>query len=142
MTTPSSPSKARSLPIPWPEGAQTHVYTGGCHCKKIRFEFEHPEIYSMPVTECNCTICESRGCLNAFTWEDKFKLTSGSNDDMTTYKFGSKKAEHRFCSTCGTAIGALVRSVGCVVINTRTVDGIDLKRLQRVEVNGRAVDEV
>jgi hypothetical protein len=51
------------MPVPWPESAEIKLYTGGCHCKKVRFEFEHPDIYTMPVMSCNCSICEERGYL-------------------------------------------------------------------------------
>ncbi|KAF7291633.1 GFA domain-containing protein [Mycena chlorophos] len=173
-----------SLPSPWPQGATTLTYTGGCHCKKIQFEFEHPDIYSMTALECNCSICESRGCINVYTPVEKFRFTSGSHDEMTTYTFNSHLVQHRFCPTCGvsigalvpsytpqdkfkltqgsedeisqytfashivqhrfcptcgTAIGVLVPSYGYVGINARTVDGIDLERLQKnlTKVNGR-----
>ncbi|KAJ7645506.1 Mss4-like protein [Mycena polygramma] len=134
----SSPSDTKSLPVPWPENAELKVYTGGCHCKKIRFEFEHPNIYTMPIVNCNCSICEDRGYLNVYTPEDKFKFTSGSADDLTLYAFNSRSVNHRFCSTCGTSIGPAFPSRGFVVINTRTIDDIDLKRLQLHPFDGRS----
>ncbi|KAF7365363.1 GFA domain-containing protein [Mycena venus] len=132
------PAETNSLPVPWPEGAETKVHTGGCHCKKIRYEFEHPGIYEMPVVNCNCSICEDRGYLSVSTPEDKFRFTAGSEDDMTKYEFGSRKIVHRFCSTCGTSIGPSVSIKGFVVINTRTIDGVDLDRLQLRKVDGRS----
>ncbi|KAJ6508958.1 Mss4-like protein, partial [Mycena sanguinolenta] len=128
----------KSLPVPWAEDAEVKVHTGGCHCKKIRYEFEHPDIYAMPVVNCNCSICEDRGYLNVFTPEDKFRFTSGSEVDMTKYEFGSCNVGHRFCSTCGTSIGPTVVKRGMVIINTRTIDSIDLERLKLHKVDGRA----
>ncbi|KAJ7758554.1 Mss4-like protein [Mycena maculata] len=125
-----------SLPIPWPENAEIKVYSGGCHCKKVRYEFEHPDIYTMPVINCNCSICEDRGYLNVFTHDNKFKFTAGA-DEVTTYKFGSNNVHHRFCRVCGTTIGPVVPVKGMVVVNTRTIDDIDLKLLQLRPVDNR-----
>ncbi|KAJ7364519.1 hypothetical protein DFH08DRAFT_1016936 [Mycena albidolilacea] len=59
----AQPAEARlgpTLPIPWPDNAEIKTHTGGCHCRKVRYEFEHPDIYAMPVMNCNCSICEDR----------------------------------------------------------------------------------
>ncbi|KAJ6508981.1 glutathione-dependent formaldehyde-activating GFA [Mycena sanguinolenta] len=142
-----APADTKSLPIPWPENAELKVYTGGCHCKKIRYEFEHPDIYSMPVMNCNCSICEDRGYLNVtptaatrrYTPEDKFRLTSGLDDDMTKYEFGARNVGHRFCKVCGTSIGPAFEKRGMVIVNTRTIDGVDLDRLTLHKADRRAV---
>ncbi|KAJ7677071.1 Mss4-like protein [Mycena polygramma] len=134
----ASPSDATVLPVPWPANAEVQVHTGGCHCKKIRFEFEYPDIYTMPVINCNCSICVDRGLLDVFTPENKFRFTTGSAEDMTEYTFGTGIIRHRFCKTCGTSIGPAVPQRGYVAVNTRTIDGIDLKRLQLHPVDGKA----
>ncbi|KAJ7502377.1 Mss4-like protein [Mycena galericulata] len=131
-------SDTSSLPIPWPENAEIKVYSGGCHCKKVRYEFEHPDIYTMEAINCNCSICEDRGYLNVYTLDKMFRFTTGSADDLTTYRFGGDKIIHRFCRVCGTSIGPVVPVRGMVVVNTRTIDGIDLKRLRLRPVNGKA----
>ncbi|KAJ6486819.1 glutathione-dependent formaldehyde-activating GFA [Mycena sanguinolenta] len=125
------------MPIPWPESEEVKIHNGGCHCKKIRYEFEHPDLYAMPVLLCNCSICAERGYLSVFTPEDKFKFTSGSEADLTKYEFASGTVGHRFCSTCGTSIGPTYAIKGMVVVNTRTVDGIDLERLTFQKYDGR-----
>nr|GAT50528.1 predicted protein [Mycena chlorophos] len=125
------------LPILWPEGGPTFTYKGGCHCKKICFEFEHPDIYSMPALECNCSICTSRGYIHVYTPQDKFKLTKGTDDDLTTYTFASHLVQHRFCATCGSGIGVAIPCQGFVSINARTLDGIELGRLQKILANGQ-----
>ncbi|KAJ6557331.1 Mss4-like protein [Mycena vulgaris] len=134
----AAPSETSALPIPWPENVEVKVYTGGCHCKKVRYEFEHPDIYTTPVTalNCNCSICVDRGYLNVMTLPSKFRFTTGSVDDLTEYQFGLKKVAHRFCSTCGTTIGPAAKSF--VAVNTRTIDNVDLKRLQLMPVDGKS----
>ncbi|KAF8208758.1 Mss4-like protein [Mycena galopus ATCC 62051] len=134
-----APANTKSLPVPWPENAEIKVHTGGCHCKKIRYEFEYPDIYSMVTMNCNCSICEDKGYLNIFTPEDKFKFTSGSEADLTKYEYGARTIGHRFCSTCGSSIGAVAPAGGFVIINTRTIDGIDLNRLQLHKLDRRSM---
>ncbi|KAJ6502769.1 Mss4-like protein [Mycena vitilis] len=126
------------LPVPWPENAELEIHTGGCHCKRIRFEFEYPDIYTMPVINCNCSICVDRGLLDVFTAEHKFRFTTGSTEDLIEYTFGAGVIRHRFCKTCGTTIGAAVPQRGYVAVNTRTIDGIDFERLQLRPMDGRA----
>ncbi|KAJ6508959.1 Mss4-like protein [Mycena sanguinolenta] len=134
-----APADTKSMPIPWPEDGEVKIHSGGCHCKKIRYEFEHPDIYGMPVVVCNCSICEERGYMNVMTPEDKFKFTSGSEADLTKYEFASHKFGHRFCSNCGTSIGPSWEKRGVVIVNIRTVDGIGLERLQLQKFDGKAL---
>jgi hypothetical protein len=60
----AAPNETTSLPVPWPENAEIREYTGRCHCDRFRFAFNHPDVYAMPVINCNCSICEARGYLN------------------------------------------------------------------------------
>ncbi|KAJ7288538.1 glutathione-dependent formaldehyde-activating GFA [Mycena rebaudengoi] len=131
------------MPVPWPENAELKLYTGGCHCKKVRFEFEHPDIYTMPTINCNCSICEERGYLNVsvFRTGSKFKITQGA-DNLSSYHFGSEKIGHRFCSTCGSSISPDAASFfGCIAVNTRTIDDIDISKLTLQAVDGKARPE-
>ncbi|KAF8208759.1 Mss4-like protein [Mycena galopus ATCC 62051] len=132
-----APADTKSLPVPWPEDAEIKVHTGGCHCKKIRYEFEYPDIYSMVAMSCNCSFCEDRGYHTIFTPEDKFRFTSGGHADLTTYKFATHTLHHRFCKVCGSSIGPSVPTKGLVVVNTRTVDNIDLDRLKLQKFDGK-----
>ncbi|KAJ7290477.1 Mss4-like protein [Mycena rebaudengoi] len=131
------------MPVPWPESAEIKLYTGGCHCKKVRFEFEHPDIYTMPVMSCNCSICEERGyltvgCLQLYTSTSKFKITRGVGN-LISYHFGSEKAQHCFCSTCGRSVGPDATAFfGCIVVNTRTIDGIDIGKSTLQTVDGKS----
>ncbi|KAJ7764453.1 glutathione-dependent formaldehyde-activating GFA [Mycena olivaceomarginata] len=132
-------AKPLRLPIPWPESAEIKVYTGGCHCKKIRYEFEHPDIYTVLVM----ARFARKGGTSAYTPNTKFRFTSGE-DGLTQYQFGRHiiSISHRFCSTCGTSIGPVGapggRHDGVVVVNTRTIDGVDLDRLELKKRDGRS----
>src|SRR3546814_5629233 len=73
--------------------------TGGCHCGLVHFEADLPSP-DAEVLECNCSICAATGYLHLIVPESAFRLIDGRTE-TTTYRFGSGKAKHLFCSTCG-----------------------------------------
>jgi len=72
--------------------------TGGCHCGAVRFNAKAEERPEM--LDCNCSICARTGFLHLFIRHDRFELLQGT-DDLTSYRFGSKQADHLFCKHCG-----------------------------------------
>ena len=74
------------------------MYTGGCHCGRVRFEVETSE--PLVCHECNCSICSKAGYLHLIVPLSQFRLVSGS-DSITTYTWGSGVAKHTFCRVCG-----------------------------------------
>lgn len=74
------------------------IYQGGCHCGAVQFEVEAPE--SVEVEDCNCSICRKTGFLHLIVPLQNFRLLSGE-DALTTYKFNTRVAEHKFCRVCG-----------------------------------------
>jgi hypothetical protein len=113
--------------------------TGGCHCKKIRYEVKVD--LSKPVLECNCSHCQIKGLLLAFVPESDFKQTSGESD-MTEYRFNTNKIQHLFCATCGVeCFGKANDKEGkaTVAINVRTIDDIDLGTIEKNPYNGKDI---
>lgn len=111
--------------------------TGGCHCKKVRYEVKID--LTQPVIECNCSYCEAKGLLLAFVPGTSFRITEGEHE-MTEYRFNTNKIEHLFCTTCGIqAFGRGKDKEGnaTAAINVRTVDNIDLGALTRTPYNGK-----
>jgi len=74
------------------------VIRGGCHCGAVRFTIRIDP--SPRLLDCNCSICVKTGFLHLIVPAEDFTLDSGI-DALTSYRFGSGKAEHLFCSTCG-----------------------------------------
>ena len=72
--------------------------SGGCHCGAIRFEALSEREPKM--LDCNCSVCSASGYLHLFIPHERFTLLKGRSD-LTSYRFGSREAEHLFCSTCG-----------------------------------------
>ena len=67
--TDTRPEGEITNPFEWPRNAVIKEYTGGCHCKKFRFKFTHPQFdeggsKDMPIMHCNCSICNKLGLLN------------------------------------------------------------------------------
>ena len=73
-------------------------HIGGCHCGAVKFEFEAPE--AMPLTLCNCSICDKVGFQHIFVPHDNLMFLSGKKE-LQIYTFGSHSAKHSFCPTCG-----------------------------------------
>ncbi len=114
------------------------IYTGGCHCGKVRFEVDAD--LSQTVV-CNCSICEKTGSILTFVPGSKFKLVSGA-DALTDYQFNKKIIHHLFCSTCG--IRSFARATQPdggegVAINVRCLDGVDLESLKPSHFDGKSL---
>ena len=65
---------------------------------------------------------------------DLFELTKGSWDELTVYKFGKKIITHQFCPTCGVMLTGSISNM--LVLNARTIDGIDVDKLDIQKYNG------
>jgi len=71
---------------------------GGCHCRAVRFEAEVPG--AVEILDCNCSICAMTGFRHLIVPHDAFRLLAGA-ECLTSYRFGSRAAEHLFCGVCG-----------------------------------------
>lgn len=72
--------------------------SGGCHCGAVRFEADVPE--EVEILDCNCSVCSMTGFRHLIVPHGDFRLLSGA-DVLTSYRFGTRTAEHLFCKTCG-----------------------------------------
>jgi hypothetical protein len=74
------------------------THTGGCHCRRVRFEVTAPA--HLEVSDCNCSICSKTGYLHLIVPADRFRLLSGS-EELLSYTFNTGTARHLFCRVCG-----------------------------------------
>lgn len=72
--------------------------SGGCHCGAVRFEAEVPA--EVEILDCNCSVCSMTGFRHLIVPHRDFRLLSG-DDALTSYRFGTRTADHLFCGTCG-----------------------------------------
>lgn len=71
---------------------------GGCHCGAVRFQAIVER--RTELLDCNCSICARTGFLHLIVPRDNFTLQQG-DAALTSYKFGSRQADHFFCRHCG-----------------------------------------
>lgn len=112
------------------------TYTGGCHCKKVRYEVN---LELKDVLECNCSLCQTKGLLLTFVPAGDFKITSGE-DSLTEYRFNKLVLQHLFCKHCGVQPFSYGEKDGVkmVGINARSIDNIELSDLNRVPFDGKS----
>jgi hypothetical protein len=110
-------------------------YQGHCHCGNIAFEVEAE---MQAATECNCSICASRGYLLWFLPGDKFQLKT-PEQDMSHYSFNSHRIKHYFCPQCGSATFGMGENKGkpMAAVNIRCLEGIDLAAVERKHFDGK-----
>lgn len=77
----------------------THSIAGGCHCGAVRFSLNLPSL-TVSLLDCNCSMCSRSAYLHLIVPHDSFTLQSGEAA-LTSYRFGSRTADHLFCSICG-----------------------------------------
>ncbi len=111
---------------------------GGCHCGKVRFRVA-AELSG--VTECNCSVCTKKGYLHLIVPSEEFELLTGE-DELSTYRFQTGVAQHRFCKTCGVQSFYVPRSdPDKIDVNVRCLDGVDLAKISVRPFDGRNWEE-
>jgi hypothetical protein len=109
--------------------------SGGCHCKRVRFEVRTPA--SLRVAECNCSICAKSGYLHLIVSKSHFTLLSGM-ESLITYEFNTRTAQHFFCAVCGIKSFYIPRShPNGYSVNARCLDGVAVTDLTIVPFDGK-----
>ena len=112
------------------------TYSGSCHCGRIAYTVEAE---MQEATECNCSICQSRGYLLWFLPREKLTLKT-PEDAMKHYSFNTHRIRHFFCPECGSApfgMGTDGKGNAMVAVNVRCLEGIDLAAVKRKPFDGR-----
>jgi hypothetical protein len=107
---------------------------GSCHCERVAFRVQGPLV---DVIVCNCSICTLKGYLHFIVPPERFELIRG-RDELTTYTFNTRVAQHTFCRRCGSHPFYVPRShPDQVDVNVRCLSGIDLATLPLRDFDGR-----
>jgi len=110
------------------------TYSGGCHCGRVRFRLT-ADITT--ATVCNCSMCTRKGIVHLVVEPAQFELLSGEAE-LSSYRFNTGVAEHRFCRQCGIHPFYTPRSdPGKIDVNVRCLDGVELDELDLRQFDGR-----
>ncbi|MEO3389277.1 GFA family protein [Mesorhizobium sp. CAU 1741] len=113
------------------------MHSGSCHCGEVRFQVEVD--LANPIT-CNCSYCQRRGSILAFTPAQNFELEAGDGS-LSEYRFNTNKIQHLFCSTCGMesfARGAMPDGTEMVAVNVRCLEDVNIAALTPTQHDGRS----
>jgi len=109
------------------------TFEGGCHCGAVRFRVVARELRCL---DCNCSICRMKGLLHLIVRPEDFTLLQGA-EALAEYRFGTERAAHRHCRTCGCAPFYTPRShPDQVDVNVRCLDGDAPTRFEVVPFDG------
>lgn len=96
---------------------------GSCHCGEVRFTVTLTEGFAS-ARRCTCSICRMRGAVAVTSTPDAFRVTQGE-DQLATYRFNTRSAEHHFCRNCGIYTHHKRRSnPGQLGVNVACLEGI------------------
>jgi hypothetical protein len=73
------------------------VYTGGCHCGRVRYEAATDLSQAIA---CNCSICARHGLWLTFVKPDKFKMVCGLDAVSTVRARQGPQRQGRVCHQC------------------------------------------
>ncbi|ATZ46360.1 hypothetical protein BCIN_01g09710 [Botrytis cinerea B05.10] len=124
------------------------THEGGCHCGAVTFtvtlKWPFPKY---TVNSCTCSICTHNGYLLVYPMRQDVKFSGDSEENMGSYKWRHKVADHRFCKTCGSSImidlrrpeifGETDPRKDMVGINVRNFKNIDLDALSYTYFDGK-----
>ena len=99
------------------------VFTGGCHCRALRFDLfwpGHPG--SVPARRCTCSYCMRFN--GTWTSHPDAILQLVESVPALRYRFGTCTADFLVCSVCGVVVAAVSVLDGSAraVVNINTLD--------------------
>ncbi len=110
------------------------TYRGGCHCGRTRFEVDGE---LTRISECNCSICSKSAFLHWRIEPGQLRMLTPW-ENLSTYVWGTRRARHYFCPTCGVAPLRNPRGdPSKVSVNARCIDGVDLSALALEHIDGK-----
>lgn len=113
---------------------ESSIYRGGCHCGSVAYEVRGP---LENVSECNCSICAKKGYLHWIIERERFRLLTPW-ENLATYTFNTRTAQHHFCPRCGVASFYIPRSdPDKIDVNVRCLEDVDPGKLSRIHFDGR-----
>lgn len=112
------------------------LYTGGCHCGRVRFEVEGT---LARVSDCDCSICSKAAFLHWRIEPGQLKLLTPW-ENLENYKWNTGRASHYFCKHCGVAVLRHPRGApDKFSVNARCIDGFELAAVSIEHIDGKSL---
>lgn len=83
-----------------PTSAEPLTLAGSCHCGAVRFTATLAEGLAS-ARRCNCSLCRMRGAVAVTALVDGGLTITRGEENLATYQFNTRVAEHHFCKSCG-----------------------------------------
>lgn len=77
----------------------SNTLKGNCHCGSVKFEVTLHSPLEKGL-RCNCSLCKRKGALMYAVPKSDLTVIEGK-DKLSLYQWGSNRARHYFCQTCG-----------------------------------------
>ena len=111
------------------------TYKGSCQCGQVKYALQAKPLAM--ALECNCSMCGRAGALWAGATDADLKI-SGDEADLGAYQFGTMRAKHYFCRTCGVHPFTRPRlDPTRWAVNVRCIDGVDVAALKVLPFDGK-----
>jgi hypothetical protein len=82
-------------------------------------------------------MCAMKGQVHWIVPREQFRLLT-SPEELSTYRFNTRVAQHHFCRTCGISSFYVPRSdPDKIDVNLRCVEGIDVGAIPREQFDGQ-----
>ncbi|MBC7137607.1 MAG: GFA family protein [Defluviimonas sp.] len=108
-------------------------HPASCHCGAVRFEVTLAPGGLGTARRCDCSFCRRRGAIAVTAPLDGVRIVEGA-DRLTLYQFGTRTAEHWFCSVCGIYTHHRRRSnPNELGVNAACLEGLNPRDLGAVE---------
>jgi len=115
-------------------------YHGRCHCGRVRFAFEGPEIKTG--VRCDCSLCLRRGAVLSSSYVPATHFTPHHDlADLGLYLWNEQVLRNYFCKRCGifTYIGDGENARDGYRVNLGCVEGLDPLSLDIQVIDGKSV---
>lgn len=108
------------------------IYTGQCHCGKLKASFETEKTpQELGVRTCQCEFCRRHGAINISDPEGE-TIIDCAPEDVLRYRFALRTADFLICKHCGVYIAA-VTGEGDAIRSTVNVVGLRMTDFASVE---------
>lgn len=108
------------------------IYSGQCHCGKLKASFETEKTpQELGIRTCQCEFCRRHGAINISDPEGETVIDCAP-EDVLRYRFALKTADFLICKHCGVYIAA-VTGEGDNIRSTISVVGLRMMDFASIE---------